>query len=196
MALTLTTDPIISLVDARALLALNSEQTAIMLINSVSAKFLQYTHRIRINHSGSGEPVTDQTRGRDSYVLWVHAAPVDIEEDVTVVLTSGGNAGATFDLDDGTLAVSGDGTRITLYNAGAPYSVGEENVTMTYVGGWKQVPGDVIAGAIEQMRIDKMRMEGLTGVASVSRSGESVQYDQGAIIKSVAQAWAPYRVLV
>jgi hypothetical protein len=46
-------------------------------------------------------------------------------------------------------------------------------VQVTYKGGWAAIPGDVVLGAIEQARVDLLRMSGEVGVTSRGAQGES-----------------------
>jgi len=189
MTITLTTDPIITVSDLQDLLNLDSETKAIVLINSVSRKFLNYTQRSYINQAAA--PVTELYRGAGTCVIWLRAYATDVTQ---VEFLDSGSASSTFTSDD--YAVDADGPRITFYNTTAPRSDAEDNISVTYTPGWAAIPGDIIFGAIEQIIYERARLAGkMVGMTSESQRDHTASYEIGGLIKSARDAWQPYVIM-
>lgn len=193
MAITFTSDPILSLADTKALLGVSTDLEAALLVNAVSAKFLRFTNRLRIN-SGSA---SEWHKGGTSK-FYAHAAPIDTGETVTVSVYSDGVAGDTYTLAGGTLQVinSHVDAYVELLGTVPPYVEGVDTVLLSYTGGWDTVPGDIVLGAIDQIRVERERRQGTLGAMSVSQNGQTVQLETSGLIKAVEDAWRPYRIEV
>lgn len=197
MPITLTTDPIISLADAQSLVGASNDDQLKLAINSASAKFLQYTGRRKINYSASVAVVED-VRPEDARRIWLAASPIVTDgKEVTVESISDGAAANTYTYSGGDIEV----VSTELYAYITPigwsfpaYRAGDRYLRVTYFGGWSDVPGDVLAGAVAQLRVELERLGGMVGMSSISRQGESVQYDRDGVIAEAAQSWNPYVV--
>ena len=201
MSITLTTDPIIDVADAKKVLSINDDFEAAIYINSVSQKFLQYTGRTVINEAA----VTEYHRGNGRQIIYTNNAPISLFGDptgtppvapaipVTVTLLVGGETSDTLTDTDGELQVSAAGGEVVSLRGAFPESTGERNVKIEYTGGFATIPGDVILGAVMQMKVDRERMEKRAGNTSMSERGESASLDIDGIVKPVRDLWAPYR---
>lgn len=194
MAITLTTDPILTVDDVRALTEENDVTRATFLINAVSAQFRTFTRRTRITDSGASVGLVEYLPGLGDSYLWLHATP--IISVTSIEMLSAGTVTSTLATTD--YEIYGD--RGALYRNGAlwPGPDGERDVKVTYRAGWVvgAIPGDIVAGAVEQMRWARMRLDGKVGAESVSRGGESVSLETGQLLKSVVDAWKPWRIMV
>lgn len=204
MAITLTGDPIVDLADAKKALSLNEDWEAALYINSVSAKFLQYTGRTVINSAS----VTEWRRGNGRALMYSANAPIDLfgaptgnppvapAIPVTAYLYTAGDLSDTLTDTNGELQVVAESGEVICLNGVFPESDGERNVKLVYTGGFETIPGDVTLGAIMQMKVDRRRMTNEAGITSMGADGESSQLDNSGIIKSVRDLWAPYRRLL
>jgi hypothetical protein len=186
MAIALTSDPIVAIEDVKAVLNLNDETTAKLLINSVSEKFLRYTERTVLNSTS----VIETLRGDGTGVIWLlnYASAI-----ASVIILANGDASITYDSDDFSFDTVG---RISLHSVTTPLSYDEENVKVTYTGGWATIPGDIVLAALEQMQVENNRLSGRgAGISSESFEGHSVSYEQDGIVSSVKDVWRKYKVL-
>jgi hypothetical protein len=189
MAITLTTDPIVAIEDVKLILGENDNTRAALILNSVSAKFLRFTNRLRIL-SGS---VTEYVRGEDTAQISLHATPVTAIASIDIY-DSG--------LSQITLASSAYtyyGTDGVVQRFGEPWpapSDDERNIKVAYTGGWTagSLPGDIVAAALELMRWERQKLDGLVGMESRSAGGQSAQFEVASVVKAVEQAWAPWRI--
>jgi hypothetical protein len=193
MAISITTDPIVSLTDAKAILGIGSDLEAALLINAVSAKFLRYTNRVRINEGGAVEWAQG---GR--LKVYCHASPVDSEAGFTVSVYQDGEIAETLTLTDGDFRVVNSETDsyIELIEYSPPLIEGLDTLKLEYTGGWSSdtgVPGDIVLAAIDQMRVERERRNGTLGAMSVSQNGQTVQLETSGLIRAVEEAWRPYR---
>ena len=193
MAITLTTDPIMTVDDVRALTEEGDVTRATFLINAVSAQFKTFTNRTRITDSGATTALVEYLSGLGDSYLWLHATP--IISVTSIELLSAGTVSSTLASTDYEIyADSG-----ALYRNGAlwPGPDGERDIKVTYRAGWVAgaLPGDIVAAAVEQMRWARMRLDGKVGAESVSRGGESVSLETGQLLKSVRDAWSPWRIM-
>ncbi len=191
MPITLTTDPILSTDDVRALIDEQNPEMAKLLINAVSLEFLKFTNRTRITSAVS---LVEWVKGINSQYLFLHATPITTI--TSVQRYSLGVLQETYASTDYMIALNS--TALLKYSStweGNSESE-EPNIKVTYTGGFTAVPGDVIRGAIEQMRYERLRMAGRVGIENVSAGGESVNYETGGLLKGVREIWAPYRVVV
>lgn len=193
MAITLTVDPIMTVDDVRAFTEESDVTRATFLINAVSAQFRTYTNRTRITDSGATTALVEYLSGLGSEYLWLHASPVISIASIELLLAG--------DVSE-TLAAAGyesyAETGALYLNSGVwGDPSGERAIRVTYRAGWVAgaIPGDIVAGAVEQMRWARMRLDGKVGAESVSRGGESVSLETGQLLKSVRDAWAPWRIL-
>lgn len=194
MAITLTSDPIMTLDDAMALIDESNPVRATFLLNSVSALFRSFTNRCNILKTTG---IVEYLIGNGDARLWVHATPIDTTATVQVETIANGTTYETLTLAGGTLAVMAEVGAISR-NAGFwPISDDHHNLKVTYTGGWTAgaLPADVVMGAVQQMRYERMRFDGKVGVESVSRSGESVSFETGGLLKATRNLWEPWRVL-
>lgn len=193
MALTLVSDPIISLSDAQELLDVQNEPLLIATINALTEKFLHYTGRVQIN-SGS---VEEWTRGDGERRLWLHSSPVDTAETITATIYEADSEIETYSYADGDFRVGHlmHQSWLEHYTASWPDKDSVAIVKVEYTGGWSETPGDVLMGAVMQARIDLKRMAGIVGMRSVSSEGESTSYEIESLIKAVRDVWRPYVVL-
>jgi hypothetical protein len=190
MPATLTADPILTLQEAKEWGGINDDQTAIRLINIVSAKFLSYTQRARITEGAVDEYVFPL----DCNAAFTHARPI-ASDLVTVVERTRSGIGTTYLEDDDELIV--DRIRGRIYKTGGTWNmvIGFPSLQLQYVGGWAAVPGDVVAGALAQMKVEQQRLKGLVGADSFGAGGDSVSPETAGLIKSTIDAWKPYRVM-
>jgi hypothetical protein len=194
MAISLTSDPIVSFSDVRDLLSEASETEATLLINAVSEKFKRYTHR-RIINQGS---VSEWAHG-GLHKIYLHGSPVDESSEVTVeVYGTDGDVSATLTkgADDLRVVQTDTTAYIVLLTYIPPFVEGYQTVKVTYTGGWSAVPGDITLAAIDQMRVERQRRKGTLGVESVSQDGQSVKFEISGLIKSVQDAFDPYRMVI
>jgi hypothetical protein len=194
MAISLTSDPIVSFSDVRDLLSEASETEATLLINAVSEKFKRYTHR-RIINQGS---VSEWAHG-GLHKIYLHGSPVDESSEVTVeVYGTDGDVSATLTkgADDLRVVQTDTTAYIVLLTYIPPFIEGHQTVKVTYTGGWSAVPGDITLAAIDQMRVERKRRKGTLGVESVSQDGQSVKFEISGLIKSVQDAFDPYRMVI
>lgn len=194
MAITITSDPIIGLQDVKTLIREVDDTEAILLINSVSAQFLRFTNRLRITKGTVSEWAKG---GRDK--IYLHGSPVDESSTVSAACYgTDGTVATTLTLAAGDLRVvqSPVDAYIELISYVPPWVDGLDTVKISYTGGWTTVPGDIVLAAIDQMRVERMRRDGTLGARSVSANGETVQFEIGGLIRSVADAWEPYRMVV
>ena len=183
MAIALTSDPIVAIEDVKAVLNLDNDTTATLLINSVSEKFLKYTERTVLNSAS----VIETMRGDGTSVIWLHSYASAV---ASVIFLENGVASTTYDSDDFSLDTVG---RISMHSVATPISVDEENVKVTYTGGWATIPGDIVLAALEQMQVENNRLSGRgAGISSESFEGLSVSYAQSGIVSSVEDAWRKF----
>jgi hypothetical protein len=187
MSVTLTTDPIVSEQLALEILKWQSTNEVRLAINSVSARFLNYTGRKRIT-SGA---VTEWIRGNGLDCFWLHGAPVTAVTSIQIY--DGGTLSET--VSTANYGLNADTGKVVLHGLLLPLSE-EDNVKAVYTGGWTTVPGDIQQSALALMRLDKARMDGRIGVSSEGREGFSASYETGDLPKSVADVWRQYRYMV
>jgi hypothetical protein len=193
MSITLTTDPILSLADAMGLIEETNAVRATVLLNSVSDSFRRFTNRTRITVPAAD--ITEYVGGLGGLWLFLHASPITVVTSVDVMLDGAVDealAAADYTLfaDLGALRRNGSEWPLDVE--------GDHSVRVIYRGGWAagSVPGDVIMGAVTQMRYERQRFDGKVGVESLSRNGESVSYETGGLLKATRDLWAPYRITV
>ena len=197
MALVLTTDPIMTVSDAKALLQVADDVQAILLINSLSAKFKRYTGRVQINENQT-TAIVEKIIPYGGDRIYLHA-PIwtgtgyTIEAKVYVGVT----LDATYTYAGGDIAYRTDDMSSEILLVGSEWPTAEMNghVQVTYKGGWATVPGDVLQGAVLQGRVDLLRTGGEVGVTSRGRAGESTQYQTAGLVQECRDLWMPYRML-
>ena len=190
MAITLTSDPIIALADVRDLISEASKTEAQLMINAVSAKFLRFTNRARITNGSA----TEWAKG-GSKKIWLHAATPTV---VTVTTYRDGVLDDTWTSADNEVRIV-DGltdSYIELLEGTPPLYEGLDTVKIAYTGGWSTVPGDIVLAALDQMRVERDRRQGNLGAVSISQDGQAVKLEISGLIKSVQDAFKPYRVEV
>lgn len=192
MAVTLTSDPIVTEAAAADVLEYSADSDLVrFLINAASARFLEYTQRTQITLIDSALTQYDDLPPPGAPAIWLRATPVS--EITSVKLLHDGSEEETISSDDYRLRAS-DGELYLPYHTGSHPDWGYEIETI-YKGGWSTVPGDVQAGAFELMRITKERLAGRAGVQSVGFEGISHSYELSSLPRSVAETWEPYRIL-
>ena len=198
MALALTSDPIMSINDARTFLYVVAEHEAILVINSLSEKLKRYTQRVQINENTT-TAIVERIRPYGGQFLHLHA-PIWTGSGFTIsaqVYISGvvvdeytvANGGLQYKTSD-------HASRIILVDGYWPDETLNGYVQVTYKGGWPAVPADVLQGAIMQGLVDLKRMRGEVGVTSRGVQGESTQYQTAGLIRECLDLWSPYRVMV
>lgn len=196
MAFTLAADPIISLNDAKAILGIADDQPAILLINSLTAKFKRFTNRVQINQNIVAD-IVEKIIPYGGDRLYLHA-PIWTGSGFTIEakVYEGVTLADTYTLADGELAYMTDdmSSEILLVGGLWPDEGLNGHVQVTYKGGWSVVPGDVTQGAILQGRMDLLRTTGEVGVTSRGRAGETTSYQSAGLIQEVRDLWAPYRM--
>lgn len=193
MAITLTSDPIVSEADARKMIDCQDDDVIRLLINSVSAKFLAFTRRVAINKTAS---LVEYLRGLDDFRLWVHATPIDTTAVVKVEILSDGQVDETLTLAASQLVVYATPGIVGRVAGCWSASSDEFNLKVTYTGGWTTVPGDIVASALRQMKFERMKDQGFVGVSNVSRGGESVTYETADLLEEVRKTWQRHKVMV
>lgn len=197
MALILTSDPIMTEEDGQALLNSNNDQQLILVINSVTQKFRQYTGRVAINYDPD-TAVIEHVHPTDAHRIWLAASPIITDgKTFTAETIADGAVSETFTLADGDLDITSTDVYASVSPIGWAFPLTDDPgqyVRLTYYGGWAAVPGDILAAAVAQAMIELKRLGGTVGMDSLSRKGESVQYDRGGVIKETAEAWDPYVV--
>ncbi|HOX27469.1 MAG TPA: hypothetical protein PLL30_17225 [Candidatus Krumholzibacteria bacterium] len=194
MAITLTTDPIVTeqlVVDIMKW----SQDEARLAINSVSARFLKYTNRTRIT-SGAITLEVYNFPPAGVPVIWLRAAPVTVSESATFAAYTyqDGSADTTLTTSDYTLHTANG--KLVLKGLGVTERDDSRDVRVSYTGGWTTVPGDVQESALQLMKLDKQRRDGMVGVTSTSREGTTVSYQGGDLPQSVMEVWRRYQVVV
>jgi len=215
MAIALTGDPIVTLQECKDVLGMNDEQQTIVLINSVSQKFRKYTNRVQINKSA----VEELTRAIDGVLVWSHASPIDPAEDVLIELKDpNGIVTESYSVQAGELVVDWERGRIARSGcipfpsfcgcgsavAGIPspeqsfHRGGSTFPTLhlSYSGGWEPVPGDVMLGAFEQIRMDLERLKGNIGLLAGSNYNDAQALNNEGLLESVENTWKRYRVMI
>lgn len=195
MTFVISTDPILSLQDAKALLDIANDQQAILVINSLSEKFKRFANRARINYSATAMVEKIKPYGGDT--LHLHA-PIGTGSTIVAEVVSGDQVEDTYTLADNELlyVTSDYASRIILVSGHWPDDTLNGTVNVTYKGGWATIPADVVQGAIMQGRVDIARMKGEVGVTSRGVAGESTQYQTTGLIRECLDLWAPYRVMI
>lgn len=193
MAITITSDPIVSEQVVADILGWSGDE-ARLAINSVSARFLMFTNRSRIT-SGAVTLEVYRLPAVSYPVVWLRATPVTLAGFAAYIYQDGAAettlTAADYDLylDTGKLVISGYGTT----------SLDEtRNLRVSYTGGWAaaSVPGDIMESALQLMKLDKQRRDGMVGVASVGRDGSSTTYQTSDLPQSVSQVWFRYKVML
>ena len=189
MPAVLTSDPIMTLLEAKEIGNINDEQNAIVLINIVSQKFRTYTQRSRITEGAVDEWVNPL----DGNAAFTFARPLASDLVTVVEYTRSGNS-TTYLEDDDELII--DRVRGRIYKMGSAWCIGTgfPSLNLQYVGGWAAVPADVVSGALAQMKVEQQRLKGLVGAEAFGAGGDSVAPETAGLIKSVVDSWKPYRV--
>lgn len=198
MAMALTSDPILSISEAKALLDLATDAQAILVINSLSEKAKRYLNRVQLNLDTDTD-IVEKITPYGGQVLHLHA-PIWTGAGYTVqaVVYSGGAVQDTYTVAGGDLQLrtSDTASRIVLHSGMWPDDTLPGQVEVTYRGGWATIPADVIQGALMQARVDIRRMSGEVGVSSRGVQGESTQYETAGLIQECRDLWSPYRVVI
>lgn len=201
MALTLDTDPIMTLAEAQQVFDTRDPDRLVRMLNSLSETARQFMNRKRLTLD-TDNTITEVFRSPATPSLYLHAPVYYVESthDVQVDIYSLGAVLDTFTADAGELVVltNDRGASVSLAS-GAWWPgahAGDTYLQVTYYGGWATVPSPVVAGAIMQGRVDLKRLRGEVGMVSHSQQGESIQYDRAAVISEVADLWRPYKVVV
>ncbi len=214
MAIELTIDPIVTIQECKDILGWNDDSKTRVLINSVSAKFLKFTNRVRINEAA----VEELTRAVDHQLVWARATPIAAGEVKIEVLDNEGATTETYSTTDGTLVVDRNTGKIARpgcqafpsfcncsgYPADGIPSIetnrsrGEEvpfpSLKLTYTGGWPTVPGDLVMSAFEQAKLELERLKGNTGITADSKFGDQVAFQSEDLTNSVESVWKRYRI--
>lgn len=198
MTFVLTSDPVLSVSDARALLGIQTDQEAILIVNALSAKLKRYTGRVQINQNTT-TAIVEKIIPYAGDKLYLHA-PIWTGTAFTIsaALYSGGDLTDTYTLADGELQyqTSDNSSHILLVAGQWPDDTLNGYVQVTYKGGWATVPFDVVQGALMQARVDIRRMQGEVGVTSRGALGESTQFQTVGIVRECMDLWEPYRILL
>jgi len=196
VAFVLTTDPIIAINDAKSVLGISEDRDAIILINSLSAKFKRFTNRVQINQNIVAD-IVEKIIPYGGDRLYLHA-PIWTGSGFTIsaAVYDAGDVADTYTFADGEIAYMTDDTssEILLLGATWPDEGLNGHIQVTYRGGWPVIPGDVVQGAILQGRMDLLRTTGEVGVTSRGRAGETTSYQSAGLIQEVRDLWAPYRM--
>ena len=191
MAISVTTDPIVTAAYVTDATGLDAEDEIDHLINFASAEFLRFTNRARITSGAVTETVNRPPR--DVPVIWLKAAPVDTDETFTILSLFEGETNET--LSESDYALNATSGRLYLPNHTSLGGAWGWQLQIDYTGGWTTVPNDVMGGAIEFIRAAHERSKGRAGVRSVSFEGISQNMETAMLPESVADAWWPYRIL-
>lgn len=191
MPTTLTSDPIMSIHEAKEWGNINDDPTAKLLINIVSEKFRSYTQRIQINESA----LTEVVFPLDGNAAIVSARPIEV---TNVVVTEKDRSGETEVFNESDDDVIVDRERGRIYKTSGLWNInmGFPSLSVEYTGGWAVVPFDIVAGALAQMKIEQQRLKGLVGADTFGGGGDSVVPETAGLLKSVVDAWKPYRVMM
>lgn len=219
MAIALTADPIVTVQECKDVLGMNDETKTIVLINSVSAKFLKYTNRVRINKG----QVMETTQAVDGRLVWAHAPPISQDQEVRIqILDQYQIVKESYSSESGELVVDWLRGRVARPNCtpfpnfcgcgnaapadgiptpetgrgGGASGFTFPNLELSYIGGWETLPGDLVMSAFEQIKMDLERLKGNTGITAASGLSEQVAFETEDISKSVLSIWKRYRVLV
>lgn len=199
MAQVVQTDTLLTAAEAQTVFDFTDPNEAAYLLNSLAAKARAWMGRVRLVYTG--QPVVENYRGVESPTVYLHAA-VDNSDfsanDLTVEHYSAGTLLTTYSAAAGELVVTTDdfSARVDLAAGSFPETCGPDFLRITYNGGWDPVPGDVFHGAILQGRVDLRRYKGEVGLINRSKGGESLEFDTHGVLRTVADIWRPYRVLV
>ncbi len=200
MAVTLNADPIMSVNEAQAILDLKDTDELTRLVNGLSAKARAHMGRTQLVQNLT-TPAVENLRTWATPTLYLHA-PAEVSDfdtyEVKVEVYSLGQVATTYLASEDEIIVTSDdfSTRVDLASGCFPDAQGGDFIRVTYYAGWATVPSDVLDGAIMQARVDIKRRTGEVGYQSHSLDGESIQLDQGGVIKEARSLWAPYKVLV
>jgi len=209
MAIQLTSDPIVTLQNCRDILRCHDDPRTIVLINSVSAKFLKFTNRVRINQG----VVAEFLRSYDHKLLWLHAPPVTTATHNVVVeiIAPDGTVTKTYSSDNGDLLVDELRGRVMrpgclpFEDACQPCSevgVGNDDPPLfpsfrvSYDGGFLPVPGDITMSAFEQIQLDNERLKGAIAMTVGSDLEPQYALNSQGILQTVADVWKPYRIMI
>lgn len=197
MSFALTSDPILTGADVQSLLQVKDQQQAIIIANGLATKFKRWTNRVQINENTTTS-IVEKIVPYGGDKLYLHA-PIWTGTGYTIEakLYQGPQLLATYTLAGGDIFYFTSDTEsgITLPGGLWPAATSGCLVQVTYKGGWSEIPGDVIQGAIMQGRVDVLRMSGEVGINSRGAQGESTAYQTAGIVKEVADMWAPYRMV-
>ena len=198
MAQTLQTDRIMEPEEAQKVFDFNDEDEAVYLLNGLSSKARAWLNRIQLIEAAG---ITENVRPRIcSPTLFLHA-PVNTADfgvdDITVKHYAGPTLVSTWSAAADELVVTSDdfGSRVDLVGGPFPAVEGADFLRVEYKGGWAVVPGDVFQGAIMQGRVDLKRMRGEVGLVNRSKGGESSEFDQRGVLRTVGNLWQLYRIL-
>lgn len=196
---TLTTDPIMSEPEAQEIFDFTDDDERVRLINHLSAKARAWLARVRLINSATA--IVEYLRGPATPTFYLHAA-VDTSDfganDLTVEAMRAGVVSETYVASDLGVIVTTDEyhSRVDLAVGCFAAAGGGDLWRVTYNGGWAAVPGDVLAGAIMQGRVDLKRLRGEVGLTDRSSGGESMKFDTHGVLSTVADLWRPYQMVL
>jgi len=197
VAFVLTSDPILAMSDAKVVLGITEDRDAIILINSLTAKFKRYTGRVQISENQTTD-IVEKIIPYGGDRLYLHA-PIWTGSGFTIEakVYEGGSLVDTYTYAGGDIGYLTDDTSSEILLLGGlwPDEGLNGHVQVTYKGGWAAVPGDVVQGALLQARMDLLRTTGEVGVTSRGRAGETTAYQTSGLIQEVRDLWGPYRML-
>jgi hypothetical protein len=191
MADVITTDPIMSLADAKEWGGFTDDDQTIRLINIVSVKFLTFTQRARITEGAVDEYVFPL----DGNTAFTGTRPISAADVTVIEITRSGDTTTYLEADDDVFC---DRVRGRIYKTGGTWTTGTEfpSLRLQYTGGWTDPPDDVVAGTLAQMKVEQQRLKGSVGHDTITTAGDTLTPDRESVIKEAAEAWKPYRIFV
>jgi hypothetical protein len=189
MPAVLTSDPIMTLLDAKEIGHIDDEQTAIVLINIVTQKFKTYTQRSRITEGA----VDEHVHPLDGNTAFTFSRPIAAADVTVIQMTRTGATTTYLEADDDVIV---DRVRGRIYKSGGTWDTGTgfPSLNLQYTGGWAAAPADVVAGALAQMKVEQQRLKGLVGADSFGAGGDTMVPETAGLIKSTVDSWKPYRI--
>lgn len=195
---TVTSDPIMTVADAKLLMSIADDQQAVFMVNALSAKAKRFLSRVQLLQNTT-TPIVETLIPYGGSRLYLHA-PIYTGSGFTIsaVIKRGQSTEQTLTYADGQLDYFTDDQEsyIDFVSALLPGADDGCKVVVTYKGGWASIPADVVQGAVMQGVVDLKRMKGEVGVTSRGASGESTQFDNAGLVRECIDMWRPYRVMV
>lgn len=190
----LSSDPILTVHQAKEYGEINDEETAKLLINIVSDKFRAFTRRARITEGS----ITESLYPLDGNAALVSSRPISATLVSVIESDRSGNSTTFTETADSDSEIIVERARGRIFKSSGFWirTIGFPSLVVNYTGGWAAVPFDAVAGALAQMKVEQQRLKGLVGADAFGAGGDSVTPETAGLIKTTLDAWKPYRVFM